>query len=85
MVSVHKLIYKGFLLLCFCVASMRKYLLTSNERKILRTFIKKGVRLKGFSTITSRLKNWNKERFEQDLRLIEEATRKLKASSKKEK
>jgi hypothetical protein len=63
---------------------MRKYLLTPHERKILETFIKEGVRLEGFSTITSRLKNWNKEHIEQDLELIEEATRKLKASSKKE-
>jgi hypothetical protein len=63
---------------------MRKYLLTSNERKILETFINERVRLEGFSTITSRLRNWNKEYIEQGLKLIEGAARKLKASSKKE-
>ena len=68
----------------FLVALMRKYLLTSHERKILETFIKEGVRLEGFSTITSRLRNWNKEYIEQDLKLIEEATRKLKTSNRKE-
>ena len=81
-VDVHKLIYKGFFYCVSSVASMRKYLLTSHERKILETFIKEGVRLEGFSTITSRLKNWDKEYIEQDLKLIEEATRKLNALSK---
>ena len=56
--------------------SMREYILTERERKILETFIKEGIKLDGFSVLALRLERSNKKLIE-DIELIKAALKKL--------
>ena len=56
--------------------SMREYILTERERKILETFIKQGIKLDGFSVLALRLERSNKKLIE-DIELIKATLKKL--------
>jgi hypothetical protein len=58
--------------------SMREYILTERERKILETFIESGVKLNGFSVLSIRLKRASR-RLNKDIALINAALEKLKS------
>lgn len=58
------------------MVSMREYILTERERKILETFIKQGIKLDGFSVLALRLERSNKKLIE-DIELIKAALKKL--------
>jgi len=57
---------------------VREYILTEREKKILKTFVEKGVKLDGFSVLTIRLKRANRK-LTDDLELINAALEKLKS------
>lgn len=52
--------------------SMRNYVLTDKERKILRTFIESDLKLNGFSVLMLRLRN-GRDQIAEDLKLIDAA------------
>ena len=58
------------------MVSMREYILTERERKILETFIKEGIKLDGFSVLALRLERSNKKLIE-DIELIKATLKKL--------
>ena len=56
--------------------SMREYILTPRERKILETFVEEGLKLDGFSVLAIRLKRAGR-RLMEDTELIKEALKKI--------
>jgi len=56
--------------------SMREYVLTQRERKILQTFLESGIKLNGFSVLALRLKRASK-RIGADTKLISATLEKL--------
>jgi len=75
---VSKVIYNHFDYSKLPVISVREYVLTSRERKILEAFIESGVKLDGFSVLAIRLKRASR-RLMEDLELIKAALNKLEA------
>jgi hypothetical protein len=62
------------------VVSVREYILTSRERKILETFVENDVKLDGFSVLAIRLKRASRKLVD-DLELIKAALKKLELES----
>lgn len=73
---VSKVIYNYFDYSNLLVVSVREYLLTSRERRILEAFVENGVKLDGFSVLTIRVKRAS-QRLTEDLELIKAALNKL--------
>jgi len=71
-----KALYKHFYNSKLQVISMREYVLTQRERKILEDFIESGIKLNGFSVLVIRLKRANK-RLMTDMKLIRTTLEKL--------
>jgi hypothetical protein len=63
------------------VVSVRGYILTERERKILQAYVKEGVKLDGFSVLSLRLKRANATILA-DMELVNETLRKLKRESR---
>jgi hypothetical protein len=63
---------------------MREYILTQREREILKTYLKKGIKLNGFSVLILRLRRSSKVLME-DLELIKSALEKIEEESKRTK
>jgi len=59
------------------VVSVRGYILTERERKILQAYVKEGVKLDGFSVLSLRLKRASATILA-DVELVNETLRKLK-------
>jgi len=78
-VEAAKAIYKHFYNSKLGVISMREYVLTSRERRILEAFIESGMKLNGFSVLAIRLKRARKRLIE-DMMLITATLEKLEAS-----
>jgi len=64
------------------VISVRGYILTERERKILKAYIEENVKLDGFSILALRLKRAKKERVLNDLELMEKALEKIESPQK---
>jgi len=71
-----KALYKHFYNSKLQVISVREYVLTQRERKILEDFIESGIKLNGFSVLVIRLKRANK-RLMTDMKLIRTTLEKL--------
>jgi hypothetical protein len=54
---------------------MREYILTKTERKILETYVEKGIKLQDFRVLIHRIKK-SHQQLEADLKLIETALNK---------
>ena len=74
--EISKVIYNYFDYSKLQVVSVREYILTPRERKILEAFVESGVRLDGFSVLIIRLKRASKKLM-QDMELITTALEKL--------
>lgn len=55
---------------------MREYILTPREREILKTYVKSGIKLNGFSVLALRLKRASKTLLE-DMELVKAALDRL--------
>ena len=62
--------------------SLRRYLLTERERKILKAYIEEDVKLDGFSVLALRLKRWKKKPTLNDLELMDKALEKFESEQK---
>ena len=62
--------------------SLRRYLLTERERKILKAYIEENVKLDGFSVLALRLKRWKKKPTLNDLELMDKALEKFESEQK---
>lgn len=71
-----EIIYNHFDYSNLLAISMREYILTQRERKILETFIESGIKLNGFSVSAIRLKR-AAERLMEDIKLISATLEKL--------
>lgn len=80
-VEISKAIYNDFDYRKLQLVSMREYILTQRERKILETFVESGVKLNGFSVLSIRLKR-AKRRLMEDLKLINASLEKLGAGTR---
>jgi hypothetical protein len=70
---------KAYKLFCHCnqwMISVRGYLLTDRERRILEAYVNDGTKLDGFSVLAIRLKRARKD-LEEDYGLIERALRRI--------
>jgi len=64
------------------VISLRRYLLTERERKILKAYIEENIKLDGFSVLALRLKRWKKKPTLNDLDLMEKALEKFESEKR---
>ena len=62
--------------------SVRTYLLTERERKILKAYIEENIKLDGFSVLALRLKRWKKKPTLNDLDLMEKALEKFESEKR---
>ena len=62
--------------------SLRRYLLTERERKILKAYIEENIKLDGFSVLALRLKRWKKKPTLNDLDLMEKALEKFESEKR---
>lgn len=62
--------------------SVRGYVLTERERKILKTYVEENVKLDGFSVLALRLKRWNQKPTLNDLELMENALKKFESEER---
>ena len=74
--EIGKAIYNCFDYSNLLAVSVREYILTLRERKILETFVESGVKLNGFSVLSIRLKRAS-GKLTDDLKLINAALEKL--------
>jgi hypothetical protein len=61
---------------------LRGYVFTGEERKILNAYVKRSVKIKHFNVIMTLIRR-NQDNLEQDLKLLNAVTKKLKSKSKK--
>jgi hypothetical protein len=61
---------------------MRGYVFTGEERKILNAYVKRSVKIKHFNVIMTLIRR-NQANLEEDLKLLNAVTKKLKSKSKK--
>ena len=64
------------------MVSLRSYLLTQRERKILKMYVEENVKLDGFSVLALRLKRWKREPVLNDLELMEKALEKFESEER---
>jgi hypothetical protein len=64
------------------VVSVRGYVLTERERKILKMYVEENVKLDGFSVLALRLKRWKKKPTLNDLELMEKALEKFESEER---
>ena len=62
--------------------SLRRYLLTERERKILKAYIEENIKLDGFAILALRLKRAKRELVLNDLELMEKALEKIESPQK---
>jgi flagellar biosynthesis component FlhA len=61
---------------------MRGYVFTKEEKKILNTYIKRGVKIRHFNVIMTLIRR-NQANLEEDLKILNAVVRKIKSSSNK--
>jgi hypothetical protein len=64
------------------VISVRRYVLTERERKILKIYVEENVKLDGFSVLALRLKRWKKKPTLNDLELMDKALEKFESEKR---
>ncbi|MGI0091727.1 MAG: hypothetical protein ACREBS_08460 [Nitrososphaerales archaeon] len=60
---------------------MRGYVFTNDEKKILNTYVRRGLKTRHFNVIMTLIRR-NKDNLEQDLRLLNSVASKVKSSSR---
>jgi DNA primase large subunit len=58
---------------------MRTFILTEREREILHAYVTQNVKLDGFSVTILRVKHWDRKKIDEDVTLMMNALKKLKA------
>ncbi len=61
---------------------MRGYVFTKEEKKILNTYIKRGVKIRHFNVIMTLIRR-NQKNLEEDLKILTRVVRKIKSSPKR--
>ena len=61
---------------------MRGYVFTKEEKKILNTYIKRGVKIRHFNVIMTLIRR-NQKNLEEDLKILSRVVRKIKSSPKR--
>lgn len=61
---------------------MRNFILTEREREILRAYVTQDIKLDGFSVTILRVKHWDRKKIDEDIALIMNALKKLKAEKR---
>jgi flagellar biosynthesis component FlhA len=61
---------------------MRGYVFTKEEKKILNTYIKRGVKIRHFNVIMTLIRR-NQKNLEEDLKILTKVVRKIKSSPKR--
>ena len=60
---------------------LRGYVFTNDEKKILNTYVRKGVKTRHFNVIMTLIRR-NKDNLEEDLKLLNSVARKVESSSR---
>jgi hypothetical protein len=61
---------------------MRGYVFTKEEKKILNTYIKRGVKIRHFNVIMTLIRR-NQKNLEEDLKILTRVVQKIKSSPKR--